>query len=40
MSDGVKALYSAGEFPVLVLLQEEPDAGMEAVVDCLQKLGR
>ncbi len=37
VSDGVKAVYSAGEFPVLVFLPEEPGAGMEDVVACLQK---
>jgi hypothetical protein len=37
MTDGVKAVYSSGEFPVLVFLSDEPGAGMEGVVACMQK---
>lgn len=37
MTAGVKSVYSAGEFPVLVFLPEEPGAGMEDVVACMQK---
>ena len=37
VTDGVKAVYSSGEYPVLVFLSEDPGTGMEAVVACMQK---
>lgn len=36
MTDGIKAVFTAGEFPVLVLLPDEPGTGMEEIVACMQ----